>query len=214
MTKPILVSLSAALLLLACNLPPSPPSMAPTASPSASPSTLPTSSPTASPSGPAPEVTPHPDGPVAFAAFQGYQVKAGQQIADPMARGTDSSIEGFKVIRTQVEFDTYLEPQTGVGISPPPDQIDFNQDWLLITAKQTWAYQYSAEVTGMRMQAGDLLVDYRYRVFYSPDHMLNDFLRPEYTFTRFAQVNYQELKFLIEADAEPSASASATASSN
>lgn len=146
-----------------------------------------------------------PDSPVPFNPLKGFEIKRFQQIVTLDKTGQDNTVEGFKVFRTQAEFDTFLETDPYYltqGLKP--DTIDFTKSWVLVTAKVTSAYKYSGGITSLRMEKGNLIADYAYTITYSSEKMLNDYIRPVHTYTRIDQREFQELKLNVtESKAAP-----------
>lgn len=192
--KKILTALVSVSLLAACSettvvVGPSPaPSVAATPSPS----------PTAVPAAP--------DGALDYKAITGYQIVEGA--VDLSSVGKDDELKLMTVIKSQAELDKYLKPAAGVT----PEATDFTKNYLLLTAKVTGANSYQGKITGLNMSGGDLLADYEYSISYSSDPMLNDFIRPVISVTRFERLTYNQLKVTSRAAAGASPSPSPSAS--
>lgn len=177
-------------LLLACS------------NPTASPVTSPTParpSPTASPSAAAPAVPVTADGPVKFAPVKGYIGQTDYSDTQTSNDTRDEVVNKVSVLRSQTDFDKALiadEARTGIQ---NPDKVDFGNSLVIAIAKVSGAYQYQGEITGVAMQAGNLVVQYAYTVNRSSDPMLNDYIRPLYTIVRIDKVNFKEIKVNVQA---------------
>ncbi|MFN8671951.1 MAG: hypothetical protein U0457_07710 [Candidatus Sericytochromatia bacterium] len=114
---------------------------------------------------------------------------------------TESSIEAIKVIKNQEEFNEFVKIDQNLRNSPSYtpegliiDNIDFSKNYLLVISKITGAYDYKAKITSLKIKSDELIADFNYKIIYSKDNNLNDFIRPINFFILIDKIDYKNLK--------------------
>lgn len=136
------------------------------------------------------------DGDVQFSELKGFVLK--KHFIKIATNYNDDSIEGFKVLKTKEDFESYTEVNSfylSEGLKP--DSIDFSKNWVLVIAKVTNAYMYEGKVTSLKMLNAELLAEYTYNITYTVNPMGNDYIREVNSFTKIQPVEYKELKINI-----------------
>ncbi len=133
---------------------------------------------------------------VPFSELKGFTLK--KTFIKTYTNYSDDSIEGFKVLKTKEDFESYVEINSYyLSEGFKADIVDFSKNWVLVIAKVTNAYMYEGKVTSLKMLNGELLVEYTYNITYTTNQMGNDYIREVNSFTKIEPVEYKELKINI-----------------
>ncbi|MFN8576238.1 MAG: hypothetical protein U0354_05230 [Candidatus Sericytochromatia bacterium] len=136
------------------------------------------------------------DGNIEYSEIKGFILKNSFIKLDTGFK--DESIEGFKILKTKEDFDSYTKINPNyLSEGFKVESIDFSKNWVLVISKVTAAYSYEGKVSSLKMLNGELLAEYTYNIVYSSDNMGNDYIREVNSFTKIPIVSHKSLKINI-----------------